>query len=88
MKIYKEDGIKIVSGKISRSNSLNNWKTTGQRCVKTSLSMWEIRGSIPRPFKSNTATMSLRSCVAQPLSPGDGPHYPLHDSAQYREYNT
>ena len=38
-------------------------------------------------LRLSTATMFLRSCVAQALSRGDGPCLSLRASAEYREYN-
>ena len=54
---------------------------------KTSLSVREVWGSIPRPVKSVTASPTarhpsifLRSGVAQALGRGFGPHNSLHNS--------
>ena len=56
--------------------------------VKRTLSVREDWGSIPVPVKSAqcrqqlaTAATFVRSCVAQALSRGDGPHNSLHASA-------
>ena len=57
-------------------------------CAKRTLSVRKVWGSITGPVKSTqcrqrltTAAMFLRSCVAQPLSRGDGPRNSLHASA-------
>ena len=56
--------------------------------AKRTLSVREVRGSIPGPVKSTqcrqrlaTAATFLRSCVARALSCGDGPRRSLHASA-------
>ena len=56
--------------------------------AKRTLSVREVRGSIPGPVKSAqcrqrlaTAATFLRSCATQALSRGDGPRNSLHASA-------
>ena len=56
--------------------------------AKRTLSLREVRGSIPRPVKLTqcrqrlaTAATFFRSCVARALSRGDGPRNSLHASA-------
>ena len=56
--------------------------------AKRTLSVREVWGSIPGPVKSAqcrqrlaTVATFLRSCVAQALSRGDGPHHSLRASA-------
>ena len=62
--------------------------------AKRTLSVREVRGSIPGPVNSAqcrqrlaTVATLLRSCVAQALSRGGGPRHSLHASAYYGEYN-
>ena len=62
--------------------------------AKPTLSVREVWGSIAGSAKSSQCRQRLaivatfvRSCVAQALSRGDGPHRSLHASVYYGEYN-
>ena len=76
------DANEEINVKSSKCNEAGNSEVSG---MKGLLSVWEVRGLIPGLVESAqcrhrlaTAATFLRSCVAQVLSCGDGPHYSLH----------